>query len=354
MTDAAPDVSILIPVFNTARFLPRALDSVLGQTHRNLEVIAIDDASPDNAYELLVQRQKEDPRLKIVQHATNKGTAEARRSGVKAAAGKYILCLDADDTFDSNTVEFLLSTAEKHSADIVGFGARELTSDGKNLPYGNTLDSTPFHLSGKAVFEALIREHFYSWSLCLKLIRRELFLKACDEMPSAYCVFAEDFMYFIPIAFYARKLVMSGKILYNYYQEIGITRTGTISLSSFQRSASMLNAFSSVRNFLNRHELFPSFENAFRLRMEEQLKMLWEKYKNLANEEKSAAFDFVAEQIGADKLQALFTKYAESPAPEQPSWKHWLKTESFVWKLLKRMQGVLKIYRAKRSGFHDK
>lgn len=347
-----PAVSILIPVYNTAKYLDRALDSVFAQTRGDLEAVIIDDASPDGLADVTARRMPGEKRLRLVRHGENRGTAAARRSGLQAARGEYILCLDADDTIDPEAVGSLLETAGRTGADIVGFGARELRADGSRDPHGNTLDSTPFALEGGRIFDAVFRAHAYSWSLCLKMIRRSLFLKAEAEIPDSYCVFAEDFMHFTPIAYFARKLVMTGEIFYNYYQDVGITGANTVSAAAFERAASMLNALKNVRAFLERQGLSGKYGAAFRAREKEQLRLLWKKRGAMAEADRPGADEYLKKHYDAERIETLFAGFAhEAPAAEPGLLKRLLRTESAPWKLLKRIQGAVRF--RKSRAFYD-
>ena len=202
-TTGRPDVTILIPVYNTARFLPRALDSVLAQTWKNLEVVAVNDASPDNAAEVLADYAARDPRVRIVTCPENGGTLKARLSGLATARGRYLMNLDADDTFDPDCVKTLVEIADRENADVVGFGCRQRE---ENCPLRNarTLEVEKRCLEGPEVFEAMFFRHRYSWSLCFKLIRRELFERAAQEIPPVYAICAEDFYFYTAVSFFAK------------------------------------------------------------------------------------------------------------------------------------------------------
>ena len=123
-TDSQPDISILIPACNKEKSILRSLHSALEQTGTNVEVIVADDASSDRTGELVRALAEKDSRIRLVTHRENRGTLISRMDAFKASTGKYILCLDADDTLDPGAAELVLETAEKEQADLVGFGAR--------------------------------------------------------------------------------------------------------------------------------------------------------------------------------------------------------------------------------------
>lgn len=95
-------VSVVIPVYNVERYIEEALDSVLTQTFTNLEVIVVDDQSPDNAIALV--EKYHDPRIRIIRQK-NRGLAGARNTGIRVATGKYIAFLDSDDYWQSNKLQ---------------------------------------------------------------------------------------------------------------------------------------------------------------------------------------------------------------------------------------------------------
>ncbi|MBQ1508693.1 MAG: glycosyltransferase [Erysipelotrichaceae bacterium] len=117
-----PLVSVIIPVYNASRFLRENLDSILGQTLAEIEVICVDDGSTDDSRKILEEYQKEDRRLKILTQK-NQGAGAARNHGMKEAKGKYLLFLDADDFFERDLAEKCAVKAEKENTDVLVFAA---------------------------------------------------------------------------------------------------------------------------------------------------------------------------------------------------------------------------------------
>lgn len=111
-------ISIIIPVYNTEPYLKKCLDSVCGQTWEDLEIIVVNDGSPDNSMEVLEAYQNKDIRIRIIDQK-NTGLSGARNSGLAAAKGEYILFLDSDDWMDVDTCEKAVAAAEAENADIV-------------------------------------------------------------------------------------------------------------------------------------------------------------------------------------------------------------------------------------------
>lgn len=111
-------VSIIIPVYNVEKYLDRCVQSVFLQSYKNLEIILIDDGSPDSCPRLCDEYGNIDKRVRVL-HKKNEGLGLARNSGLALATGKYVLFIDSDDYLSENMVEKLVCQAEFMNADIV-------------------------------------------------------------------------------------------------------------------------------------------------------------------------------------------------------------------------------------------
>ena len=117
-------VSVIMPVYNAERYLKRALDDVLHQTYKNIEVICVDDGSDDSSLDILKDYKSKDDRVFIYrQTEQSDGAAFARNLGLKKSVGDYLLFLDADDMFEPTLIEDTLGRAQETGADIVMFDA---------------------------------------------------------------------------------------------------------------------------------------------------------------------------------------------------------------------------------------
>lgn len=113
-----PKVSVVIPVFNTSKYLKRCLDSVCNQTLPDIEIICVNDCSTDNSLSILKEYSQKDSRIKIIDLNKNKGAAAARNIGIKAATGQFIAFVDSDDLIDLNFYEKLYTQAIAQGADV--------------------------------------------------------------------------------------------------------------------------------------------------------------------------------------------------------------------------------------------
>lgn len=110
-------VSIIIPIYNVEKYLKRCVDSVLSQTYENIEIILVDDGSPDNCPLMCDEIAKADPRIKVI-HKENGGLSSARLAGFKKASGDYILFIDSDDYIEKDMVEKLVLATKEKDADL--------------------------------------------------------------------------------------------------------------------------------------------------------------------------------------------------------------------------------------------
>jgi glycosyltransferase involved in cell wall biosynthesis len=113
-------ISVIIPFYNVEKYLARCLDSVLGQTFKDYEIIVINDGSTDDSAKILADYALQDHRIKII-NQTNQGQSVARNNGLKAAQGKYIYFLDSDDFIHPQLLEICYQFITKHNADWVTF-----------------------------------------------------------------------------------------------------------------------------------------------------------------------------------------------------------------------------------------
>ncbi|MBQ6144122.1 MAG: glycosyltransferase [Clostridia bacterium] len=115
-----PKVSAVVPVYNSAEYLPQCLESIINQSLNDIEIICVNDGSTDNSLDILKEYKNKDPRVVIVDKP-NGGVSSARNAGLKAAKGKYVEFIDSDDLINVETFKNLFEEAEACDADIVTF-----------------------------------------------------------------------------------------------------------------------------------------------------------------------------------------------------------------------------------------
>jgi len=211
-------ISVVVPIFNKAEYLPKCLNSITGQTYKNLEIICVDDGSTDGSLEIINEYRKRDSRI-IVIKKENGGATSARKAGVKAASGSYIGCVDADDWVDPNMYELLLDYALRFNVDIVTCGyclegnyttfhedtVEEGLYDGNKIQY----------LRDNTIYRQGYRTTGIRGSLCCKLFEAELFKEIQLKMPDELTL-AEDKMCLLSFMLEANSAYVLKKPLYHW------------------------------------------------------------------------------------------------------------------------------------------
>lgn len=122
----SPDISIVLPTYNVGRYIDRCLESCINQTHKNIEIIVVDDCGNDDSIDKARLWASNNPEIKIIHNPRNLGTYHARRHGVANSSGDYIIFLDPDDALEPETAHEIFSAAQKKSPDIIFFGTSEI------------------------------------------------------------------------------------------------------------------------------------------------------------------------------------------------------------------------------------
>ncbi len=126
-------VSIITPTFNSKEFLSHTIDSVLNQSHKNWELILVDDFSTDNTIQLIDTYQKKHPNISLIQNTTNQGAGVSRNKGINAAKGDFIAFLDADDLWKPNKLEVQINLMIKSNLDVCFSSYDLIDEDGIKL-----------------------------------------------------------------------------------------------------------------------------------------------------------------------------------------------------------------------------
>lgn len=122
-------ISVIVPVYNSERYLSTCLESILGQTYKDLQVIAVDDGSSDGSGKILDEYCQKDSRLEVY-HQENQGVSAARNLGLRHVKGEYVTFVDSDDTLEVDLYEILLKYADEYQVSIAHCGYNKVTPEG--------------------------------------------------------------------------------------------------------------------------------------------------------------------------------------------------------------------------------
>lgn len=170
-----PEISVIVPVYNTEAYVEEAVRSILVQTFRAIEVILIDDGSTDRSLRILRQLATEDDRVVLLTQS-NAGLAATRNTGLNLARGRYVYFMDSDDRLDGDALACCYEACEAHALDFAFFDAESFGAPEAAEPwfdYRRAADFPGIH-TGRELFLRMLEAGKYRSSVCLNLIRREL------------------------------------------------------------------------------------------------------------------------------------------------------------------------------------
>ena len=179
---SAVKISIVVPVYNDAEFLPTCLDSLVNQTLKEIEILLINDASTDNSLQILNEYAARDSRIRVFSLPENRGALLARNEGIRHASGEYIMFADGDDYLELNACERVWELEQEEPVDILFFGVKTIVCGEVNVVYKN--DQPEGFLYDREVFSTFL-ENKIRISLWDKAFRRELcsnVLSKCENL----------------------------------------------------------------------------------------------------------------------------------------------------------------------------
>lgn len=218
-----PKVSIILPIYGVEKYLPRCTDSVLDQTLRDIEVIMVDDGSPDSCPLLCDEYAQKDNRIKVI-HKENEGLGYARNSGLEIASGEYVSFLDSDDFVDLNAYETLYNAAVSVDADAVFADSYVECPDGKwekrqfakseKLIEGKALQE--FTLDMIAGGEGVKADRPYPMSVWRLLYKREVIEQNNLRFLSEREIVSEDLPFQVDFFLHAKSVLLLPYTFYHY------------------------------------------------------------------------------------------------------------------------------------------
>lgn len=225
-----PQLSVIVPVYKVEKYLARCVDSILNQTFSDLEVILVDDGSPDNCPAMCDELAKVDKRIRVI-HKENGGLSSARNAGMRIAQGKYIGFVDSDDDVEPDMYETMLEAAENHDADFVMSDYFRISADGTRSLVSKSIRAGAYGKEEirKEIYPALIMGENMDYgpilSACICIYNRE-FLRKNSISFADDVKWSEDNLFSSYVGYCADRFVyLKGQGLYHYYQNPGTITT---------------------------------------------------------------------------------------------------------------------------------
>ncbi|WGK69965.1 glycosyltransferase family 2 protein [Candidatus Haliotispira prima] len=210
-------VSIIIPVYNVERYLRECLESVINQTLEQIQIIIVNDASPDNSWKIIEEYKNRNPKIEVLTHEQNLGANESRNTGLSAVKGQYIFFLDNDDTISLDACEKLYNIAVQHDADIVGCPIRRTdisNTETLRTDYFNNKEIREY--IGEDIYQAYFRG-LISITIAAKLYKLDIWNRINSvEIPSG--TIHEDNYLFFDLTGVCHRFVQTNYVCYNHRQ----------------------------------------------------------------------------------------------------------------------------------------
>lgn len=255
-------VSVVVPVYNVEKYLRSCVKSILNQSLRDLELILVDDGSPDQSGKICDEFAVSDNRVKVI-HKKNAGVGAARNDGLRQATGDWIIFGDSDDWFEVDALEKLVTYGEETRADVV-FGDVYLVEDGLKKKvefYRDEFSTSDREIKCKLIAAVFSRAYCYNppeagkafgyggpWN---KLVRRSLLIENSLEFDTSVKGIFDDLIYSAYIFAYANTISYKHIVVYDYrHVAASITRTYKPAFLEINHAI-----FSAWENYMNRFNL---------------------------------------------------------------------------------------------------
>ena len=223
MNDSKSVISVIIPVFNTEKYLNRCVDSLLEQTYQFTEIVLVDDGSTDSSGRICDEYAKKHENIVVI-HKNNAGQGLARNDGMHAAKGDYICFLDSDDYYEKDTCEKLVGTMNQTGADICSYGYQIEDNYGNLIRRPNITDEEYVGKDGVNNFilhyfgDSMKDDRLRGVSSCMSVFKKSIITDKDISFPSERVVSSEDTAFCLEYCRYIDKAVTISDALYHYCQ----------------------------------------------------------------------------------------------------------------------------------------
>lgn len=255
-----PRISVIVPVYNTEKYIGRCIDSILRQTEEDFELLLSDDGSDDSSGVICERYAKIDKRIKVIRNE-NAGVSSTRNAALDVARGKYIAFVDSDDTIEKDTFAIALQAITHSHTDAVAFGYKKLSSDGDFLFDSAPKSATYYFGDDKEKKDFWIKKilmHEIGWEVCFQLLSGDIIRRNNIRfLPDVH--WGEDLCFTSVYTLYSDGMTCLTNKFYNYYKYDNSAtgaRNGKVLLDEVN-TASYLLKEDLVKRFGNIDDIYP-------------------------------------------------------------------------------------------------
>lgn len=260
-----PKISIIIPICNVEKYLKFTLDSVLRQSLEDIEIICVDDFSMDQSREILDEYAKKDSRIRVILHEKNLSTSVARKDGVLASTGKYIMFLDGDDELFADSCQTAFDAIEQLGVDMVHFESQVVNAENIDTERVNAtlraLSSFKEVLNETDLIKACWDEKKFGFTLWNKIYNGDICRKAFQKIEDSFLPRDQDLYAFFVIAYFSKSYAGISDELYSYRLGSGVTGGNFISKERFRILTFEKDVCSAIERFLNLESIYGDYKH---------------------------------------------------------------------------------------------
>lgn len=213
-------ISIIVPIYNSSKYLKKCLDSIVNQTIKNIEIILIDDNSTDDSYNICLEYKKKDNRIKLIKNKVNKGVSVTRNIGIENSTGNYLTFIDSDDYVELDYIETLYNLIKEDNYDLAIVGHKKIINSQEYFLFGDE----KVVLNQEEAFKYLFKNNNFTTGVVCKLYKKELFKNIKFPKNRIF----EDIEVIGKILLNVNKVIYNSVSKYNY-----VIRYGSLSFNKY-------------------------------------------------------------------------------------------------------------------------
>lgn len=310
-----PKISVIIPCWGVEKYLDRCLESVVNQTLKELEIILVDDESPDKVPEMCDAWAQKDSRIKVI-HKKNEGLGFARNSGLEIATGEYVAFLDSDDFLDHEAYATVYNIAINNQLDVCYYQRRRVDQNDKKIEvssqktidtyYGRKeVDTYMLNLIGHKPSDKIQRTE--SFSVCMGIMRRSIIERYNCRFPSEKIVASEDLLFQLDFLPHVERVTILPNVYYNYFINTA-SITQNYNEAKRDRMKRLLNEIKNKFVNTNLKDIYIPHFNTQILRIYRTI-LKFESRSKLSLSQKMRR---IKEECSSEQMQSIYSDYISS------------------------------------------
>lgn len=256
-------VSVIVPVYNTDRYLKKCIESVLNQSYKEIEVLLVDDKSTDDSLKIIRNYATSDTRIRLIENEVNLGNGKSRNKAIEMATGRWVMFVDSDDYLEPNAVEELVRLASESESDVILSGYNLISfQDGetdKVKKKRTMLPALTLTDHDNVMLRFLLQRDGLFGQPWIYFVARKLLTEHADIRFDESGRHFEDVIYSARLLYYQQRIAVLKRPVYNY-----VYRIGSITKSWSRKTIeSKFHAITSVRDFLKEKGDFQKYKEAY-------------------------------------------------------------------------------------------